>query len=137
MGFFVKSFLILLVIAVAGGFLINQIPSWKQRVIEIVNPAAKEARLLGELKVNLDELSGALNSSAEPSSDNKSRNKDLIDKSRNLVGEIMSTNQANSGIIKQQIGKIIDAFIDRTPYPADHLKIKTSEQQSLICPPSK
>ena len=56
MGFAIKSLLFLLIIAVVGGFIINQIPSLKERVIEAINPAAKEERLLGKLKANLDEL---------------------------------------------------------------------------------
>lgn len=134
MGFLAKSGLIFLVIAVAGGFLINQIPSWKQRVIEVINPAAKETRLLGELKTNLDDLENSVNSSK---SDPKKTN-DLISRSKGLVDEIASVNQKNSGIIKQQVSKIIDAFLDKTPFPADHLKIaNTASQSAAICPPVK
>lgn len=118
--------------AVAGGFLINHTPSWKQRVIEVVNPAAKEARLLGELRANLDELGSLLDSSGNSS---PKKSGDLITKSKNLVNEIAATNQKNSGIIKQGIGKIIDSFIDKTPYPADHLRVTTSNSPSPICPP--
>jgi hypothetical protein len=134
MGFLVKSALILLLIAVAGGFIINQIPSWKQRVVEVVNPAAKEARLLGELKTNLEELDKSFNSS--DNNDPKKRG-DLISKSKTLVDEISSINQKNSGIIKQGIGKIIDSFIDKTPFPADHLQVKSSDPSSSVCPPTK
>ncbi|MBI4120303.1 MAG: hypothetical protein HY454_02450 [Parcubacteria group bacterium] len=127
MGFLVKSLLAILFIAVGGGFVINKVPSWKQGVIEVINPAAKEARLLGELKVNLDELDSAINSGG-----NVSRGKNLITKSRGLVDEITAVNQKNSGIIKQQVGKIIDALIDRTPYPADHLQ--TVSPTHITCP---
>lgn len=131
MSFLLKSAIAVLVVAVAGGFLVNQIPSWKQRVIEVVNPSAKEARLLGELKTNLDELENSFNSSGSTES---KKNADIIAKSKNLVNEIATANQKNSGIIKQQVGKIIDAFLDKTPYPADHLK-DNSNVSPLICPP--
>lgn len=134
MSFLLKSAIAVLVVAVAGGFLVNQIPSWKQRVIEVINPAAKEARLLGELKANLDELENSFNSSGGSSSKESG---DLIARSKNLVDEITATNQKNSGIIKQQVGKIIDAFLDKTPYPADHLQItNTASQSAAICPPA-
>ena len=133
MGVIVKISVGLLVVAIGGGFLINQIPSWKQRVIEVINPAAKEARLLGELTANLDELDNSFNSHG--GTDSK-KNADLIAKSKNLVSEIADANQKNSGIIKQQVGKIIDAFLDKTPYPADHLKISPSSSP-LVCPPAK
>ncbi|OGN05257.1 MAG: hypothetical protein A2831_02725 [Candidatus Yanofskybacteria bacterium RIFCSPHIGHO2_01_FULL_44_17] len=126
----ISSFLL---IAVTGGFVINQVPSWKQKVVEVVNPASKEARLLGELKANLNELDDALNSS-----DGKSNNSnDLISKSKNLVDEIATTNQKNSGIIRQQVGKIIDAFLDKTPFPADHLQTDATSVSPLVCPPIK
>ena len=134
MGFLAKSILILLLIAVAGGFIINQIPSWKQWVIEVINPAAKEARLLGELKNNLDELDKSFNSS--DNNDPKKRG-DLISKSKTIVDEISSVNQKNSGIIKQGIGKIIDSFIDKTPYPADHLRASPTNTPALSCAPAE
>ena len=126
MGVIVKSALILLLIAIAGGFLINQVPAWKERVIEVINPAAKEARLLGELKVGLDELG---NNVTDP------KNKGLLEKSKNLVDQISSANNKNSGIVRQQVSKIIDAFLDKTPYPADHLNVPAASQSPLVCPP--
>src|SRR3989344_8929378 len=118
MRFLIKTAAVFLLVAIAGGFLINNVPFWKQRVIEVINPAAKEARLLGELTASLDELDNNLGNG---------ENKNLLDKSRGILQNITDLNQKNSGIIKQQIGKIIDAFIDRTPYPADHL---TTENNS-------
>lgn len=135
MGAIIKIGVGLLVVAVGGGFLINQIPSWKKSIIEVINPVAKEARLLGELKMNLDELDKSLNSS---SGENGGKNGELVSKSKKLVDEIAVANQKNSGIIKQQVGKIIDAFLDKTPYPVDHLKIiNTASQSATICPPAK
>ena len=127
MRFLIKTAAVFLITAIAGGFLINQIPSWKQRVIEIINPAAKEARLLGELTASLDELDNNLGDG---------ENKNLLDKSREILQNITDLNQKNSGIIKQQVGKIIDALIDRTPYPADHLQSTTGNTTPLVCPPS-
>ena len=130
MKFFIKSILVILLIAVAGGFLINHFPSWKQHVIEIINPAAKEARLLGELTASLDELDKNLDGG---------NSKNLLNKSRGILQNITDLNQKNSGIIKQQMGKIIDAFIDRTPYPADHLskEVRIDIVSPLVCPPAK
>ncbi len=133
MGLILKFSIAILILAVGGGFLINQVPSWKQKIIEVINPSAKEARLLGELKASLNELTGSLNSPAD-----KSTNSDeLISKSKSLVDEIAAINQNNSGIIKQQVGKIINAFLDKTPYPADHLEVKTITSSPLVCPPTK
>ncbi|MBI2669965.1 MAG: hypothetical protein HYX20_02395 [Candidatus Yanofskybacteria bacterium] len=126
-GFILKFLLIFLVIAIAGGFLINQIPSWKQRVIEVVNPAAKEARLLGELTASLEELDKNIGDG---------ENKGVLDKSRGILQNITDLNQKNSGIIRQQVGKIIDALIDRTPYPADHLRTPPINTPA-ICEPAK
>lgn len=128
MGFLIKSVLILLVIAVAGGFLINGVPTWKQHVIEVINPAAKEARILGEMKTNLDELN-------KTTSDPKAKN--LISKSQDLLQNITDINQNNSGIIKQGVSKIIDALIDHTPYPADHLTTAENTSPAPICSPVK
>lgn len=140
MGFFVKFLLFLLVIAVVGGFVINQIPSLKERVIEVINPAAKEKWLLGELKVNLDELSKNLDEAGAQKDPTKIRNgiessQGLLKKSQNLAEEILKINN-NTGIIGSQIGKIINAFSDQTPYPADHLENATASPTPIYsCPP--
>lgn len=111
-----------------GGFVINRIPDWKQRIVEVINPAAKEGRLLGELDAVLNEL----DANTDPV-----KNKGLIDKARNIATELTSHNQKNSGIIKQQLGKIVDALLDRTPYPADHLQTPAHVNTSpVICPPA-
>lgn len=140
MGFLVKAMLVILVVAVAGGFVINHLPALKQRAIEVANPAVKEGRLLGELKVNLDELGdniGDPNGLKDAATRAKlQKSKELLEKSKNLLNNLAETNQKNSGIIKQQIGKIIDAFTDRTPYPADHLSVNSaSPSPTLTCPP--
>lgn len=128
MGIIIKIGLGLLLIAVIGGFLINQIPSWKQSVIEVINPAAKEARLLGELTASLDELDKNLDGG---------ESKNLLNKSRGILQNITDLNQKNSGIIKRQVGRIIDALIDRTPYPADHLTASQTNTPTVFCEPTK
>lgn len=137
MSFLLKSAVALLVIALAGGFVINQIPSWKQKVVEIVNPAAKEARLLGELSTNLDDLDKTLRATGENPDEKIKNSRELLEKSKSLINEIASTNEQNSGIVKQQIGKIIDALLDKTPFPADHLSPSESSITPLVCPPTQ
>lgn len=131
MAFLIKFALGFLLVAVAGGFLVNQVPSWKEKVVEVINPAAKEVRLLDELTANLDEFDKNLDKSGD------GVNKDLLDKSRAILQNIIDLNQKNSGIVKQQIGRIIDALIDRTPYPADHLQTfdtTATSTTNVICP---
>lgn len=129
MGWFVKTFFGLLGIAVIGGFVINQMPDFKRRAVEVINPAAKEGRLLGELDAVLDQLGH----NTDPA-----KNKELVDKARGIATELTTHNQKNSGIIKQQVGKIVDALLDRTPYPADHLQASPNTPASpLVCPPEK
>ncbi len=134
------KFLIILVILAAGVyFAVNQIPSLKERVIEAINPAAKEKRLLGELKANLDELgqnldeAGKQKSSADIKSGIKN-SQSLLGKSRSIMEELSKTNDG-TGIISSQIGKIINAFSDKTPYPADHLQTSQTNAPAASCPP--
>ncbi len=138
-GIVIKFLLFLLIIAVIGYFVIDQIPSLKERVIEAINPAAKEARLLGKLKVNLDELSKNLDEAEKQksSADVKSGIKNgqsLLGKSQGLMEEILKIN-GETGIIGSQIGKIINAFSDQTPYPADHLQAPQTSTSSASCTP--
>ena len=71
----IKFLIFLLIIAAIGGFVIYQIPSLKERVIEVINPAAKETRLLGELKTNLDEIDKSLEEATEQKGSDKIQEK--------------------------------------------------------------
>lgn len=138
-GFIIKFLLFLLIIAVVGYFVINQIPSLKEWVIEAINPAAKEARLIGELKANLNELSKSLDEVEKQKSlaDTRSgikNSQSILGESQGLIEKILKIN-GDAGIIGSQIGKIINAFSDRTPYPADHLQTPQTSTSATSCPP--
>jgi hypothetical protein len=139
MWFLFKFFVFLLMAVIVGYFLITNVPSLREYVIEIINPSVKEAKVLGKLKTNLDELSGnldAMEGSKKPD-DIKAgiqKNKDLAAKAKVLIQEAATLNDS-SGIIKSQIGRIINFFSDSTPYPADHLT--PSSQPVPSCPISK
>lgn len=141
MGFLLKAFIALIIVAVGGSFLVNKIPSLKQRVIETINPAAKEARLLGELGSTLDKLESSINQTAELKSPTAVKNKltaskDILARSKELLKEVSDVNDQNSGIISSTLGRIVDTLIDRAPFPADHLKINaaTDENVPVNCP---
>jgi DNA repair ATPase RecN len=135
------KFLIILIVLAAGAyFAINQIPSLKARVIEAVNPAAKEARLLGELENNLNEIDKSLKEATEQKGLDKIRekinsSKNLLENSKDLLSEISEIN-SDTGVIGSQIGKIINALSDQTPYPADHLQSSVAPPTPIYsCPP--
>jgi hypothetical protein len=135
------KFLIILVILVAGAyFAMNQIPSLKERVIEAINPAAKEERLLGELKANLDKLGQSLDEAGKQKSfvDVKSgikKSQSILGESQDLIEKISEIN-GDAGLIGSQIGKIINAFSDKTPYPADHLQTTQTSTPAASCAPN-
>lgn len=120
-----KTLIVLIIIAVGGSFLINHIPQWKQKVIETVNPAAKEARLLNDLAGSLNEIESNINQTPNPKNqaDLKTKITSNLTKAKNLLKEAAKTNEQNSGIISSTLGKIVDSFIDKTPFPADHIKL--------------
>lgn len=130
MGFILKTLIILVVIGVGGSFLINRLPNLKQRVIEVVNPDAKEARLLNELGGTLNELESNINQKI-----NTKGNGDLITKAKGLLNQVAQANQ-DSGIVGSTLGKIIDSLIDKAPFPADHLKLESldNSNQANNCP---
>ena len=142
MGFVIKFLLFTLIIAVGGYFVINQVPSLKERVIEAINPAVKEERLIGELKANLNELSKSLDEAGKQKSlaDTKSgvkNSQSILGESQSLIEEIAKIN-GGTGIISSQIGKIINAFSDKTPYPADHLQVPAATLTPIYtCPPAE
>ncbi len=139
MGFLLKSSLGIIIIVGLGGFLINKIPSWKERVIEIFNPAVKEARILGEVEENLDSLDASLATllSSGASATEKAKinqTKKLLAESKTLLGEVAKINENKPGLIGSTIGRIIEKIIDRTPFPADHLPSNNLSRNSNSVP---
>ncbi len=139
MGFLVKTLLLLVIVAVAGYFAVNYIPSLKANIIETFNPAVKEGRILGALEENLNQLDTAISGAAgaKNSTDlaNKiKQSKDLLSQSKNLLNQAADINQNDSGIIQSTIGGIISALTDSTPFPADHLKAPTPTPTPVVCP---
>lgn len=135
-----KVVIIFVIILAAAGFVVSQVPSLKQRVIEIINPRIKEGQILGEMKTNLDNIGSALgdlNSIKDPAALSQiQKSKDLLQKSKDLLNSVTRLNQNNSGIIQQTIGGIINAITDNTPYPADHLPTTSASPSPVYtCPP--
>lgn len=133
MSFLLKSLLFIVIVAVGAGFVISKVPAWRGNVLEFLNPAIKEGRLLGDLNDNLTELDKNISkmSSKDPSYQSQvAKSKELLSSSRTLLSNIQNINQQNSGIIRQQIGKVIDAIIDKTPYAAEILTTPLPNQQN-------
>ncbi len=75
----------------------QKIEDWKQSVVEMVNPAAKERRLLGELESNLAQLRATFNEPAIKSgkiipSDQQKINS-FLGSTKNALQELKETNQ--------------------------------------------
>ena len=137
MGTLLKIGAFVIIAGVATGFFINKTPDLKQRVIEYINPAVKERRLISELEDKLNEIDNEIvNLAEENNSEEKAKQvqktRDLIEQAKNIQSDLEETNGKNDGIIQASLTKIIDSFIDDTPYPADHLEI-TEELKAKIC----
>ncbi len=83
----------------------DKIESYKQRIIEAVNPATKERRLLGELESNLDRFSATLD---QLSPSEKQKISTALGSAKSILQELKETNQktdlaANLSNILQKI----------------------------------
>lgn len=142
----IKLILILLVFTVTGSFAVNKITGLKEKVVEYINPAIKEGRILGELKENLSQLSTNITeiSNIKNLSELKAKSTiatELIDKSKGLLNDVSKINEENSGFLRQTVGNVIRSLTDKTPFPADHLKldgtpiiIPIAGGTPLVCP---
>lgn len=128
MGFLFKLLIFLAVVFVGGSFLINQVPSLKEKALEIVNPSIKEGKLLARLGSNFENLdilvknAASARNSAEIKS-KMSQSEAIIKSSVKILEEAQKINQKQqeAGFLQKAASKIIETFIDKTPFPADHL----------------
>lgn len=139
----IRLFVWFLVVLVGGVSIINFVPSLKQKVVEIANPSIKEAKVLGELTTTLDQIGSSLtdlqNSKNAKEIGGKIKDtKDLVQKSKELLRQAGELN-GNPGLIKSVIGQVIQSVVDRSLFPADHIKTSSeNEEQRVIyeCPPT-
>lgn len=131
----IKAFFVLILLVIGGYFAINNIPSLRERVIEVINPAAKQARLVDELDDNLDQIQSVIGEIAGTQTESARKNqvskvKTLISESNETINDLQESQNANSGLVKSIINKITSNLFDSTPYPAEDL---TTPSQ-IICP---
>src|SRR3989344_4363169 len=82
----------LLIAAAVIVFNREKIEDYKQRIIETINPAAKEKRLLGELENELDKFSSLANFETLSLTD-KQKLKSAVSSAKSTLQELKETNQ--------------------------------------------
>lgn len=100
----------------------QKIEEYKQKIIEVINPAAKERRLLGELETNLDQLDSSLTNLAvggkslvEAESDQKKLNT-AIANARSTLQELKETNKKND--LGASVSSLIQKIIPLSSKPS-------------------
>ena len=106
-GFLGLSFIILVTLAFLKP---NIFYEWKQKILEFINPAVKEKRLLSDLDYQLGELSNFIN--RDFSLSEKERNKKInsvIENSKNLISEIKETSEKSDimATVSNILGKVL------------------------------
>lgn len=135
----IKAFFVLILLAVGGYFAVNNIPALRERVIEVINPSAKQARLVDELDDNLGQIQSAIGEiagtqTASARNTQVSKIKTLISESNKTISDLQESQNANSGLVKSIINKITSNLFDSTPYPAEDLTTSKPAPTQIICP---
>lgn len=98
----------------------EKIESYKQSIIETINPAAKEKRLLGELENNLNQLASLLNVSSvdseKLSSTDKEKLNTTIAKTKSSLQELKEANQKTD--LVSNLSRLIQKIIPLDPKPS-------------------
>ncbi|HXK36653.1 MAG TPA: hypothetical protein VJ553_03670 [Candidatus Paceibacterota bacterium] len=106
-------FLFYLAIVIVGGVLaLNYIPSLKANIIEVVNPRMKETRLLGDLQRHLDDAAALLPEAGEQASDDDiAEGYEALQKAQEVLDEVTTINEENSGTARNIVTKALDAIL--------------------------
>ncbi len=100
---------------VAAVFIIlnkDKVEDIKRRVIETINPAVKEKRLIGELGSSLDNLDSLLsgkNSNAKSSEENIKRVKSAVSGAKKVLDELQETNRQTD--LGANLSNLIQKFL--------------------------
>ncbi len=117
LGSLVKSVLVLAGLTAGAVLVVNTVPSLKANILEVVNPRAKEARLIKSLTDNLDTLDEDLSrvaGAAAGGTSTAAKNKKLVDESQALLKEIADINQEHSGLVSGVVDSVVDSLIGTT-----------------------
>jgi len=134
MGTLLKLILIIAIIAVVGGYIVNNSDELKQSAVEFVNPAAKEERLLGELSENLDLLESQSRTTTSETSDPKDGivkgviSTSLIEESRELIKEIQKINEGKTSTVSSSVSRISELIQS----PFTNLEKSSSAKMSYV-----
>ncbi|HEY4484438.1 MAG TPA: hypothetical protein VI978_01810 [Candidatus Paceibacterota bacterium] len=88
----------------------EKVENFKQSIIETVNPAVKEKRLIGELKNNLESLDALLSDKSTASKDEKIKKANIaISDAQKTLEELQQTNQKSD--LGANLSNLIQKFV--------------------------
>ena len=114
---FILRFLLLIGFVIVGAWIAAMyIPSFKQSVVEIVNPAAKEKRLLTDLSTQMDIIEKTISESDQGGKTNQTKQtagevagvQQAIDKSQDIIREIEKINETKFSTVTATSGRIME-----------------------------
>ena len=143
MVFLFKLLLWVVVLGVGGGLVINHLPDLKTKVMEIVNPAVKQARVLGDASTKLTALQAAI-TAATATNDSSERNaklaegQTLIHQMTELLVQADDISK-NTGVFSAAAGQVAETLINSLPATANNLlnfsQSSTPSVSPIVCPP--
>ncbi|PJE51585.1 MAG: hypothetical protein COV29_00290 [Candidatus Yanofskybacteria bacterium CG10_big_fil_rev_8_21_14_0_10_36_16] len=135
MGWIIKIVAFVAVVSLTSGFVITKVPDLKQKVVEYINPAEKERRILGELDQVLEDLEDTAMQVSDFDSPEEVREKiskaaELINKAQDLRLQAQEANDKDQGLVRSGMTRIIDSFTSKTiPEITDELKAEICKEQ--------
>ena len=121
-------------LAGASWLIMQRVPSLRQWAIEIINPAAREGRVLGALKTNLDELDGVLGDLSQAKNVQEAKTaaekgRTILKDSSALIQEVAAINSSNGKALESQLSRFMDVMgINPAPSPTANVPL-------FSCPP--
>ncbi|MBI2676518.1 MAG: hypothetical protein HYX21_00990 [Candidatus Yanofskybacteria bacterium] len=95
----------------------EKVENFKQSVIETINPAVKEKRLIGELKNSLEGLDALLSDKSTASKDEKIKKANIaVSNARKTLEELQSTNQKSD--LGANLSNLIQKFVPLNSEPS-------------------
>ena len=130
----IKFAVSLALLAGASWLIMQRVPTVRQWAIEAVNPAAREGRVLGALKTNLDDLDDMLGDLSQAKNIQEARTaaekgRALLKDSSALIQEAAAINSSSGKALESQLSRVMDVLgIDPAPSP-------TANMPLISCPP--
>jgi len=134
--FALKTSLILAVVIGGSLLLVNNVPSLKANILEVVNPRVEEGKMVQQLQDTLTKLDDSI---SQTGAGKTTSTKALVTQAQQQLQNIADINSEHAGVADGVVGRVTDALFGNIPTATSQpsVSVATTSDTSATASPCK